>query len=117
MVVLAVFGALFVILLTNLATRVSPTFPLAVTATVFVNLGWAPALKRRTSRGRQAVIEIEGFRHFLEKVEKDRMQRFGAVDGPRNAAHNFLPFAIALEIRESLGDHLTQALFETTTAR
>jgi hypothetical protein len=117
LVALAVLGPVFVILFRNLATLVSPTYPLTLAAMVFVNLGWAPALKRRTSRGRQAVVEIEGFRTFLKRVEEDRMQRLSAAEYPQNAATEFLPYAIALEIRESLGDQLIQALVETATAR
>jgi hypothetical protein len=117
MAVLAVFGAAFVMLLRMLANGVSPMYSVALAALVTVNLVWIPALKRMTARGREAVGEIEGFRTFLEKVEQDRMQRLNTTGETPNAAVEFLPYAIALEVKESWGDHLAEAFFATTTSR
>jgi len=50
--VLAVFGAVFVVLLKMLATSISPTYSLVLAALVVINLVSAPALKRLTPRGR-----------------------------------------------------------------
>jgi hypothetical protein len=113
--VLAAFGAVFVMLLRMMAKNVSPMYSVALAALVVVNLAWIPALKRMTPRGRQAVAEIEGFRAFLEKVEQDRMQRLNTTDEAPKTAVEFLPYAIALEVRESWGDHLAAAFFYATT--
>jgi hypothetical protein len=96
---------------------ISPAYAVMLVALVTINVGWIPALKRMTVRGRQAVVEIEGFRTFLEKVEQDRMQRLNAKGEPPTASTDFLPYAIALEVRESWGDHLSEAFFATTTSR
>jgi predicted membrane protein DUF2207 len=117
MVVLAGFGSGFVILLKKMTQDISPVYSLVLVALVAINVGWIPALKRMTARGRQAVGEIEGFRTFLEKVEQDRMQRLNSVGETPNAAIEFLPYAIALEVKESWGDHLAEAFFATTTSR
>ncbi len=45
------------------------------------------------------------------------MQRLNAADQGPKAATEFLPFAIALEVREAWGDHLAEAFFATTTER
>jgi Predicted membrane protein (DUF2207) len=115
--VLAAFGSVFLVLLKRMSQDISPAFTVMLVSLVVINVGWIPALKRMTARGRQAVAEIEGFRTFLEKVEQDRMQRLNAKDEAPNAAVEFLPYAIALEVRESWGDRLAEAFFATTTTR
>src|ERR1700730_1178224 len=115
--VLAAFGSVFVMLLRMMVINVSPMYAVTLVALVGINLAWIPALKRMTARGRQAVAEIEGFRIFLEKVEQDRMQRLNTKDGTPSAAVELLPYAIALEVRQSWGDHLAEAFFATTTSR
>jgi hypothetical protein len=117
MLVLAAFGSGFVVLLKKMAQDISPAYAVMLVALVAINVGWIPALKRMTARGRQAVAEIEGFRMFLEKVEQDRMQRLNTTGETPNAAVEFLPYAIALEVKESWGDHLAEAFFATTTSR
>jgi hypothetical protein len=115
--VLAAFSAVFVVLLKKMTQDISPAYAVMLVALVTINVGWIPALKRMTERGRQAVTQIEGFRTFLAKVEQDRMQRLNTKDEAPNAAVEFLPYAIALEVRESWGDHLAEAFFATTTSR
>ena len=115
--VLGVFGSFFVVLLKQMFQNVSPAFTVMLVGLVVINVGWIPALKRMTARGRQAMAEIEGFRTFLEKVEQDRMQRLNTKGEPPQASVEFLPYAIALEVRESWGDHLAEAFFATTTSR
>src|SRR5207245_574937 len=80
--VLAVFGAVFVVLLKMLATNISPTYSLVLAALVVINLASAPALKRLTPRGRQALDQIEGFRVFLEEVERGRGAGADPVSSP-----------------------------------
>ena len=115
--VLAAFGSVFVVLLKRMSQDISPAYTVMLVALVVINVGWIPALKRMTARGRQAVAEIEGFRTFLEKVEQDRMQRLNAKDEAPIAAVEYLPYAIALDVRESWGDRLAEAFFATTTTR
>ena len=64
-----------------------------------INIAAFPALRRLTPLGREVRDQIEGFRQFLEKVEQDRLRRVDAAD-PHAAASEFLPYAIALEVRE-----------------
>ena len=115
--VLAAFGAGLVALLNRMSKDISPAYTVMLVSLVAINVGWIPALKRMTPRGRQAAAEIEGFRTFLEKVEQDQMQRLNTKDEAPNAAVEFLPYAIALEVKESWGDHLAEAFFATSTSR
>ncbi|MBZ5662642.1 MAG: DUF2207 domain-containing protein [Acidobacteriia bacterium] len=114
---MAVFGAAFVFILRMLAKNVSPTYSLVLAALVGVNLAWAPFLKRLTAQGRQAMRDIEGFRLFLEKAERDQMQRLNAAGAPLEAASALVPFAIALEVKEAWGDHLAAECFAAPTTR
>ena len=114
---MAVFGGAFVFILRMLSKNVSPSYSLAVAALVAVNIAWAPFLKRLTAQGRQAMRDIEGFRLFLEKAERDRMQRLNAAGAPLDAASAFVPYAIALEVKEPWGDHLAAECFAAPTTR
>ncbi len=57
-------------------------------------LGFGRAMARRTPLGRRALDEIQGFREFLERVDKDRLEREGVHTKERFEA--LLPYAIVL---------------------
>jgi len=109
--VIAIFGSLFAYLLKMFAMNISPTYSLALGLLVAVNLVWAPALKRLTPEGRQAMRDIEGFRLFLEKVQQDPRQRLNAKWDSPDGATASVPYAIALEVKEAWGDHLSALCF------
>jgi hypothetical protein len=110
----AVFGAAIGLLLKNLTVGVSLTFAVMVAAFVLINLGWAPWLKRKSPMGRQVCDEIEGFRQFLLKTEQDRLNRLNPESGESQVLDRFLPYAIALEVKEVWGDRLSQTFFAST---
>src|SRR4029077_19970343 len=91
-----------------LASGVSVSFALMVAALLVVNLGWAPQLKRKTKLGREVLDMIAGFRQFLEKVEQDRMNRLNPSSETPDGLDRFIPYAIALDVREAWGDRLAQ---------
>jgi hypothetical protein len=115
--IVAVFGAGGGFVLWQLKSSASLAYALSLLALVFINLVAFPALKRLTPQGRQTLEQIEGFRLFLQKVEQDRMQRLSAADPHSAASSEFMPYAIALEVREPWGDHLAEACVVTTTTR
>jgi Predicted membrane protein (DUF2207) len=115
--VMGAFGAGGVVVLWQMKSAASPAYALSLAALVAINIAAFPALKRLTSLGRQTLEEIEGFRLFLEKVEQDRMRRLAAADPQAGASFEFMPYAIALEVREPWGDHLAEACMVTTTTR
>jgi hypothetical protein len=115
--VIAIFGAGGGFVLWQLKSSASLAYALSLLALVFINIAAFPALKRLTPQGRQTLEQIEGFRQFLQKVEQDRMQRLAAADPHTDAASEFMPYAIALEVREPWGDHLAEACVVTTTTR
>jgi Predicted membrane protein (DUF2207) len=113
----AVFTAVIVYFLRELADGVSPAFAMMIAALLLVNLGWGPQLKRRTPQGRLILDEIAGFRLFLEKVEKDRLDRLNSACEAPQLLDEHLPYAIALEVKEAWGDHLAQTFLGTTVMR
>jgi len=84
---------------------------------LLVNLVCGPRLKRRTILGRQMLDHIAGFRLFLEKVEKDRLDKLNSAGEPPELLDDRLSYAIALEVREAWGDHLAQTFMATTVMR
>jgi len=111
---IAVFTAAIAFLLTKLAAGVSLSFALALVALLLINLAWGPQLKRKTPLGRKAWDEVAGFRQFLQKVEQDRLNRLNPAGQAPEELDRFLPFAIALEVKEAWGDHLAQTFFAST---
>jgi hypothetical protein len=111
---IAVFGGAIGFLLTKLAQGVSPAYSLMLVALLAVNLGWAPRLKRRTPLGREVLDQIAGFRQFLTKVEQDSMNRLDPSNDTPADLDRFLPYAIALEVKEGWGDRLAQSFLAST---
>ena len=112
-----IFIFFFGFLLKKLAQGVSPAYALMVAALVLVNLVWAPFLKRMTQEGRKTLDALEGFRQFLVSVEQDPLRRLNESSPNPTAEVQYLPYAIALEVREAWGDHLAEAFFATTIQR
>lgn len=115
--VVSVFGTGGGFVLWQMKSAASPAYALSLLALVAINIAAFPALKRLTPIGRQTLEQIEGFRLFLQKVEQDRMQRLTAADPNSAASSEFMPYAIALDLREAWGDHLAEACVVTTSTR
>lgn len=111
---MAIFGIAIGYLLTKLAAGVSLSFAGMVLTLLAVNLGWAPQLKRRTKLGRELLDQIAGFRQFLEKVEQDQMNRVTPSASAPADLDRYIPYAIALEVKEAWGDHLAQTFLAST---
>jgi hypothetical protein len=111
---IAVFGAAIGYLLRQLAAGVSLSFALTLLALLLVNLMWGPLLKRKSPLGQQVSDQIAGFRQFLAGVEQDRLNRSNQAQQAPQELDRFLPYAIALEVKEAWGDHLAQAFFTPT---
>jgi hypothetical protein len=115
MAAIAVFAWAIALLLKKLAEGVSPAFALMLVFFLLINLAWGPQLKRTTPLGRQILDQIAGFRLFLEKVEKDRLDKLNPANQAPQALEEYLSYAIALEVKEAWGDHLAQTFFAATT--
>jgi hypothetical protein len=111
---IAVFGGAIALLLKNLASGVSLSFSLMLVAFLLINLGWGPRLKRKSPLGREVSDQIAGFRQFLQKVDQDRLNRLNPEVNTPQDLDRFLPYAIALEVKEAWGDQLSQAFFASS---
>ncbi len=111
---LSIFGGATALLLKNLASGVSLSFSLMLVAFLAINLGWGPQLKRKSPFGRQVSDQIAGFRQFLQKVDQDKLDRLNPASNAPQDLDRFLAYAIALEVNEAWGDHLSQAFLTAT---
>jgi hypothetical protein len=79
------------------------------------NLVFLYLIKAPTRRGRVLMDEIEGFRIFLESVERFPMDHAEAPEQGENLYKRYLPYAIALEVEQAWGDRCIA--FATTSHR
>ncbi len=56
---------------------------------------FSPLMPRRTWDGARAAVRVRGFQEFLERAEKDRLERL-----PPDTLHRWLPWALALGVTE-----------------
>lgn len=110
----SIFAAVIVYLLKTMASGVSLSFSLMLVAFLLINLGWGPRLKRKSPLGRQVSDQIAGFRQFLEKVDRDKLDRLNPAGSAQEDLDRYLPYAIALEVKEAWGDHLSQTFLAST---
>jgi hypothetical protein len=110
----SIFAAVIVYLLKTVASGVSLSFSLMLVAFLLINLGWGPRLKRKSPLGRQVSDQIAGFRQFLEKVDQDKLDRLNPAGSAQEDLDRYLPYAIALEVKEAWGDHLSQTFLAST---
>jgi hypothetical protein len=111
---IAVFAGAIGLLLKNLASGVSLSFSLMLVAFLLINLGWGPRLKRKSPLGREVTDQIAGFRQFLQKVDQDQLNRLNPAMNSQQDIDRFLPYAIALEVKEAWGDHLSQTFLASS---
>lgn len=83
-----------------------PGFAVITTLLILINSFSAPCLRNYTAVGRRVRNEIEGFRQFLQGTEQDRLQRMNPGAQPAAFDTEFIPYAIALDLREAWGDEL-----------
>jgi uncharacterized membrane protein YgcG len=60
-------------------------------------LGFAKFMPAKTRAGSSAYMDILGFQEFLNRAEKDRLERMG----DKNLFSKFLPYAIALDVADN----------------
>ena len=112
--VLLFFVFLFPAMWYVLMRTITPSFAGVTVLLMIVNMLAAPALRGYTAAGKQLFGEILGFRQFLQQVEQDRLQRLNAPGKPLQTGQQYLPYAIALDVREDWGDELgIKAMVET----
>lgn len=116
MVPLFMFGAVVGFVDAKIAKLSNPAFAYTLVAVVVINVGFAISLKRLTPVGRQRLDEVLGFRQFLSTVELDRLDRMNNPHMTPVLMNDYLAYAIALDLKEAWGDHLSSALFSSVAS-
>ena len=83
-----------------------PSFVRITLLLILVNGFIAPTLRSYTREGWRVRNEIEGFRRFLQGAEQDRLHRMNHPGCQAKFDAEFIPYAIALDLREGWGDEL-----------
>lgn len=84
----------------------APAFGGFTEAMILMNTFLPSCLRNYTAEGRRVRDDIEGFRHFLAGTEQDHLQRMNPAGKPARMDLEFIPYAIALDLREAWGDEL-----------
>lgn len=77
---------------------------------IIINLMFYHLLKAPSRLGRKVMDHIEGFRHYLQVAEKDRMNFHNPPDVTPEVFERYLPYAIALEVENEWGTQFDLAL-------
>lgn len=92
----------------------APAFAGFTEAMILMNTFLPSCLRNYTAEGRRVRDEIEGFRRFMAGTEQDLLQRMDPAGKPPRMDLAFVPYAIALDLREAWGDELgIRAMVET----
>jgi predicted membrane protein DUF2207 len=72
-----------------------PWLRIGIVASGLVFVAWGWVMPRKTRSGVRMAAKVRGFQEFLERAEKDRLERL-----PPDTLHRWLPWAIALGVTE-----------------
>jgi len=61
--------------------------------------------------------QLAGFREFLVRVEQDRLDRVNTPEQRAELMDRFLPYAIALNVREGWGDRMASDFSDAIVER
>jgi hypothetical protein len=92
-------------------------FVLALLLSVVLNNIFFVIMRAPTPRGVAALRQLAGFREFLVRVEQDRLDRVNTPEQRAELMNRFLPYAIALNVREGWGDKMASALSDAIVER
>jgi hypothetical protein len=92
-------------------------FVLALLVSVMLNNIFFVIMRAPTPRGVAALRQLAGFREFLVRVEQDKLDRVNTPAQRAEIMNRFLPYAIALNVREGWGDKMASALSDAIVER
>jgi hypothetical protein len=82
-----------------------------------LNSGFVPLLRNRTEKDRRIVEQLAGVREFLVRVEQDKLERMHTPAERAELMNRFLPYAIALGVKEGWGTTMASAFSNAGVAR
>jgi len=92
-------------------------FVLALLFSVLLNSIFFVIMRAPTSRGLMVLQQLAGFREFLVRVEQDRLDRVNTPEQRAELMDRFLPYAIALNVREGWGDKMASDFSDAIVER
>lgn len=92
-------------------------FVLALLLSVMLNSIFFVIMRAPTPRGFAMLQQLAGFREFLMRVEQDPLDRVNTPEQRAELMNRFLPYAIALNVREGWGDKMASAFSDAIVER
>jgi len=92
-------------------------FVLALLFSVVLNSIFFVIMRAPTERGLMMLQQLAGFREFLVRVEQDPLDRVNTPEQRAELMNRFLPYAIALNVREGWGDKMASAFSDAIVER
>jgi hypothetical protein len=92
-------------------------FVLALLLSVLLNSIFFVIMRAPTPRGLIILQQLAGFREFLMRVEQDPLDRVNTPEQRAELMNRFLPYAIALNVREGWGDKMASAFSDAIVER
>lgn len=92
-------------------------FVLALLLSVILNSIFFFIMRAPTPRGLTMLQQLAGFREFLMRVEQDPLDRVNTPEQRAELMNRFLPYAIALNVREGWGDKMASAFSDAIVER
>lgn len=92
-------------------------FVLALLLSVVLNSIFFVIMRAPTSRGLMVLQQLAGFREFLVRVEQDPLDRVNTPEQRAELMNRFLPYAIAMNVREGWGDKMASAFSDAIVER
>lgn len=92
-------------------------FVLALLLSVILNSIFFFIMRAPTPRGLEILRQLAGFREFLVRVEQDPLDRVNTPEQRAELMNRFLPYAIALNVREGWGDKMASAFSDAIVER
>jgi Predicted membrane protein (DUF2207) len=92
-------------------------FVLALLLSVVLNNVFFVIMRAPTARGLVMLQQLAGFSEFLLRVEQDPLDRVNTPEQRAELMNRFLPYAIALNVREGWGDKMASAFSDAIVER
>jgi hypothetical protein len=92
-------------------------FVLALLLSVILNNIFFVIMRAPTPRGFVILQQLAGFREFLARVEQDPLDRVNTPEQRAELMNRFLPYAIAMNVREGWGDKMASAFSDSVVER
>ncbi len=95
----------------------APFLVLALLMSVALNSIFFVVMRAPTPEGLKILEQLAGFREFLERVEQDPLDRLNHPMTKAELMDRYLPYAIALNVKEGWGDTMAAAFSNAVVAR